>query len=80
MTAGWGKEVKVVMAVTVRSVAASFVNSVDLMWEKVDSVNPCPFQQLEVIVDLVPRHPPLERRTASRPRAHRQEGKWQKEG
>lgn len=65
-----------VTAVTARSVAASFVNSVDLMWEKVDSVNLCPFQHPEVIVDLVPSHPLLERHTASRPRAQRREVKW----
>lgn len=76
--AGWGKAVKVVTAVTAvpaTSAAALFPNSVDVMWEKVDSVSPCPFQQLGVITDLVPRRLPLGRHTASGPRVQRQEGK-----
>lgn len=75
--AGWGKAVKAVTATSVAatSVAASFLNSVDVMWEKVDSVNPCPFQQLGVVTDLVPRRLALER-PASGPRVQRQAGEW----
>lgn len=76
--AGWGTAVraaKTVRAVTATSVAASFLNSVDVMWEKADSVDPCPFQQLGVVTDLVPRRLALEQ-PASGPRVQRQGGEW----